>query len=304
VKCKVCKGPAVIRLRSHNLALCESCFLDFFYRQVSRTIKRYRLFDKGDKILVGVSGGKDSLALLDALITMGYNAVGVFIDLEMGYHSVESKEKVEKIAKERDYPVIIRSISDYLGVSLPVAAQEVKRPVCSLCGMIKRYILNRIAMDEGFSVLATGHNLDDECARLLGNILDWRVDFLARQDPLLDEEEGLVRKVKPLARTSERELTAYCIIRGIDYVQGRCPYANKPTSYFYKGIMFQIERKMPGTKLRFYQGFVEFKREYLTACSNTEKQELTRCERCGYPTLSNVCNFCRVKERIEQRRDE
>ena len=92
-----------------------------------------------------------------------------------------------------------------------------------MCGLSKRYIFNREAHEGGYDVIATGHNLDDEAATLLGNTLRWNVDYIARQSPVLPAEPGFVKKVKPLHRLSELETAAYAFLRGIDYVVEECP---------------------------------------------------------------------------------
>ena len=71
---------------------------------------------------------------------------------------------------------------------------------CAACGTLKRHYFDRAARDGGFDVLATGHNLDDEAAVLLGNVLHWQTEYLGRQVPVLEERPGFPRKVKPLVR--------------------------------------------------------------------------------------------------------
>ena len=73
--------------------------------------------------------------------------------------------------------------------------------------------------------IATGHNLDDEAAVLLGNVLRWETGYLGRQFPVLPASDGFARKVKPLVRLGEREMAAYCVLSGIDYQVEECPMA-------------------------------------------------------------------------------
>src|SRR3954467_5119735 len=67
-KCRRCRGRAVIELRRHNAAFCKECFLHFFKEQTKRAIEHERMLEKTDRVLIAVSGGKDSLALWDVLI--------------------------------------------------------------------------------------------------------------------------------------------------------------------------------------------------------------------------------------------
>jgi len=96
--------------------------------------------------------------------------------------------------------------------------------------------MNRVARDGGYTVLATGHNLDDEAAVLFGNTLNWQTSYLQRQSPVLAAREGLVRKVKPLCRFYEREMAAYALVEGIEYIYDECPYAVGAKSILYTGL--------------------------------------------------------------------
>src|SRR5206468_178619 len=162
MKCRRCGARAEVQLRAHNTAFCRPCYLFFFRRQVERAIDAQRMLVAGERILVAVSGGKDSLALWDMLADLGHDTTGL-------------------------YPV-----------------------------------------------LATGHNLDDEAARLLGNVLRWQKDHLARQRPVLPPSHPkFVRKVKPLYLTSEYETAVYAFMRGIDYIVDECPNAAGATQLLY-----------------------------------------------------------------------
>ena len=108
---------------------------------------------------------------------------------------------------------------------MPTAARATRRVPCSACGLSKRHLFDAAAREGGYDVVATGHNLDDEAAVLLGNTLRWDIDYLARQLPVLPGGNGFPRKVKPLVRLTERETAAWCIVRGIDYQVEECPMA-------------------------------------------------------------------------------
>ena len=86
VRCRRCDENAAINMRQHKLALCARHFPEWFVEQTARTIHKYLMFTPADRILVAVSGGKDSLALWDVLLKLGYKADGLYIDL--GHRSV------------------------------------------------------------------------------------------------------------------------------------------------------------------------------------------------------------------------
>ena len=77
MKCRVCRAPAAIDIRRHNAAFCRDHFLHHCEEQVRRAIDTHRMFEPSDRVLVAVSGGKDSLALWDMLTHAGYRADGL-----------------------------------------------------------------------------------------------------------------------------------------------------------------------------------------------------------------------------------
>src|SRR5574340_755571 len=153
------------------------------------------------------------------------------------------------VEKEYGQPIPILSEISHRGQGKP----------CAVCGLAKRHIMNRVARDLGYNVLATGHNLDDEAAVLFGNTLTWEGGFLRRQGPVLPETPGLARKVKPLCRFYEREMAAYALLRGIQYIYEECPFAEGSTSIYHKDVLNKMENENPGTKLNFYLSFLESK---------------------------------------------
>ncbi|OLA97293.1 MAG: tRNA(Ile)-lysidine synthetase, partial [Candidatus Rokubacteria bacterium 13_2_20CM_69_15_2] len=241
MKCRKCGGTAVLELRRHNAAFCAPDFLDFFRNQVREAIRKYRMLEKDEHVLVAVSGGKDSLALWDVLLDEGYSTTGLYLDLGIFDYSIESRAKCETFAAARGVPLIVRSVAEEVGAPVPVIKDVTRRPPCSGCGLSKRYLMNRVALDHGIGVVATGHNLDDEAATLFGSITHWQTDALARQLPALPASHAkLARRVKPLYRLSERETAAYAFLRKIDYIVEECPFAKGATSIAHKEILSRM----------------------------------------------------------------
>lgn len=296
MKCKICGENAVIRLRAYNSALCAKDFISFLENRVLKTINKYRLIDDEDKLLVAVSGGKDSLSLWYILNRLGFNADGMYIDLGIEGYSDLSLKKVKKMSDMLRRPVFIFNLKETLGKGIDVISKKIKRTPCSACGMIKRYIMNRACLEKGYNVIVTGHNLDDEASALMGNILYWKEEYLLKKGISLKEEEGhLSRKIKPLFLCSEREMAAYAVLCGIDYIYDECPYSVGAKSLLYKEILNRLEDVSPGTKLQFLKGYLKFFKD-----TKTEKKDrdMKYCVNCSYPTASDKCNFCRIMERF------
>ncbi|HOG46037.1 MAG TPA: ATP-binding protein [Anaerolineae bacterium] len=298
MKCKLCGGTAVINMHQHRLSLCGEHFLQWVPVQVARAIKKYRMFGPDERILVAVSGGKDSLALWDILLGLGYHADGLHINLGVGNgYSAESQARAEAFAAARPGAALrVVDLAREYGAGIPELARMRRgRKACSLCGMVKRHIMNQAACSGGYDAIATGHNLDDEVAVLLQNTLRWSVSYLARQAPVLPGEPGLARKVKPLVRLRERETAAYALVRGIDYIYDECPHAEGATTLFYKEILSQLETRSRGTKEMFYLGLLDAREQQGAFRSDDEKVEMHPCARCGQPTTApGLCAFCRL----------
>jgi uncharacterized protein (TIGR00269 family) len=298
VKCRKCGGAAALELRRHNAAFCAPDFIEFFRNQVREAIRRHRMLTRDEPVLVAVSGGKDSLALWDVLAEDGYRTTGLYLDLGIFDYSVESRAKCEAFAAARGLPLVIRRVADEVGAPVPVIKQVTRRPPCSGCGLSKRYLMNRAALEEGIPVVATGHNLDDEAATLFGSVLHWQTESLARQSPALaSSHPKLVRKVKPLYRLSERETAAYAFLRRIDYILEECPFAVGATSIAHKEALNRLEDASPGAKHNFLFGFLDKARP---AFERAEQVDLRECARCGQVTTGTLCAFCKLADQVKR----
>jgi len=151
--------------------------------------------------------------------------------------------------------------------------------------------------------MATGHNLDDEAARLLGNVLHWQNDYLDKQSPSLPASvEGFAKKVKPLYRLTERELAAYALLNRIDYIVEECPMAKGSKLLLYKEVLNRLETESPGTKQRFYWGFLEKQAKAQpvpTSMAEKDQATLRPCATCGQPTTAEICSYCKMMARAK-----
>jgi uncharacterized protein (TIGR00269 family) len=302
VKCTVCRGPAVIDIRRHNSNFCTEHFIDHCRRQVSRAIDDFEMIQPGDRVLVAVSGGKDSLALWELLIDLGHEVDGFVIGLGIGDYSARSTEHARRFAEQRSLRLLEVDLPSQFGFDIPSGSKAARRVPCSACGLSKRHLFDRAAIEGGYDVVATGHNLDDEAAVLLGNTLHWQTEYLGRQAPVLPARDGFPRKVKPLVRLSERETAAYCVVRSIDYIVEECPMAAGNRHLGYKAALDQLEAQSPGSKHSFYFGFLDRALSQFEPLAASERDALEACTSCGAPTTAGECAFCRLVDRAGGRR--
>jgi tRNA-5-methyluridine54 2-sulfurtransferase len=306
MRCQKCQERAVIGLPRHNAGFCKPCFNEFVHDQVAKAIKNERMFRPEDRILVAVSGGKDSLALWDILLKLNYHADGLYVDLGILSYSDRSRQKVERfagtVAMAKHATLHLHTVKDEEGAGIRELSELIHRPTCSTCGTLKRYQFNRAAIQHGYDVMATGHNLDDEAARLLGNVLHWQEEYLDKQSPTLPASvEGFAKKVKPLYRLTEREIAAYAVLNRIDYIVEECPMAKGSKLLLYKDVLNRLETESPGSKQAFYWGFLERQKKNSSAEPMATKDQavLHSCITCGQPTTAEVCSYCRMLARTK-----
>ena len=263
VKCSKCSGDAVVYLPYGNENLCRKHFVDSFEKRVRRTAREFRMIEKGDRIGVAVSGGKDSVSMLyllkDICDSMRVELVALSVDEGiMGY-----REGTLKVAKEncRRLGVEHRTLSfkKEMGITVDEIARRMDRMgTCSYCGVFRRWILNRTAREMGLTKLAVGHNLDDAAQTVLMNFLRNEPFRLARFGPRggIIEHELFVDRIKPLIRIPERESAVYSIIKGMDIKFGRCPYAHEAFRNSVRAFLNEMEGDFPGTKFRVFNSFM------------------------------------------------
>ena len=291
-KCTRCREYPNIRLASHHTILCSSCFLHYFRTAVQRAMKKFRI-KKDQPILIAVSGGKDSLALWAVLSELGYSVKGIHLNLGIGDFSGASVEAIEKFAADRQLTWSEYSVETALGFTLPEIRKRTRRAICSVCGTIKRQLINRLTINEGFLNLAMGHNLDDEAGRLLGNMVRHRTQYLEKQYPYLPSTHPrLPAKLKPLYRLEAHEIRTYCKLMHIAPLEMKCPFSRGATSHLFKEALSFLEHKMPGTK-----------RDFLFTYVNRRKPPQPEspyqvCRECGEPSYGNLCSVCNILGRV------
>ncbi|MCD6367561.1 MAG: adenine nucleotide alpha hydrolase family protein [Candidatus Aenigmarchaeota archaeon] len=279
-----------------------SDLLKSYKKKVFRTIKKYKLIVPGDKIYVALSGGKDSAAAcyvlsryvkekeIDCDLVAFHITLGDFIPKEV-------REIVKKQATLCEVPLKIFSVSDF-GIDMKKVSR-LKRPICSNCGLIKRYLMNKIPKDKGANKLCTGHNADDFIVfffkNLLGNHPEWTAKFL----PLLPGSDGMLSRIRPLFFVGGEEDREFCESLGIPYLKEMpCPYLSikrkmdKNRDKWFE-IVENISRINPNFREQMMLGIMNVAEKFSSNLSVPNK-----CKICGEPTSGEICSFCKLKEKI------
>jgi len=309
MKCSKCDNKAVIAIRYAGLYLCKEHLNEWLESRVQRTIEKYKMISRNDIVAVGVSGGKDSTTLLHVLYKlskkMGFEVIGLNIELgiDNGYeYSKKSTEIAKKNFEMLGIKYRIIKLKEEFGFSIDDTRNKSSRPVCSTCGIVKRYLLNKFAKEMGANVLATGHNLNDIAQFIMAGYINGDVSNLSKLSPVLPAEHGFVKKVKPLFLTPEKEIMTYAIVNNIPFIYDSCPYTFRRLG----GVMQtsirrsleELEEKVPGIMLRLVENFEEKIRPLISI--EREETELNFCKVCGMPTTKGreLCSFCAIRAKF------
>jgi uncharacterized protein (TIGR00269 family) len=244
-------------------------------------------------LLAAVSGGKDSLALWAVLQELGYEVKGLYLDLGIEDFSDASAGAVAEFARNRNLPWVRHHIKDITGYSIPEIKKRTRRKICSLCGLLKRQILNRMAVLEGYRHVVFGHNLDDEAGRMMGNLMRHRTQYFEKQYPYLPSDHPrMPAKAKPLYRVEAWEIRLYCAMEGITPVQLTCPLSKGATSHAFKDALDFLEKRMPGTKRDFLFTYLDHRKPPV------QNPNIGSCSKCGEPAFAELCSVCNLLEQL------
>ncbi|EPS37323.1 hypothetical protein H072_9003 [Dactylellina haptotyla CBS 200.50] len=176
--CAVCNTNRAQVIRPKNgQKLCSQCFLDAFEAEVHTTILENGIFsNRGERIAVGASGGKDSTVLAAVLKTLNerynYGVEFVLLSIDEGIHGYrdDSLETVKRNAVQYSMELCILGYDMLYGWTMDQVVEKVGRKGnCTYCGVFRRQALDRGARRLGISHILTGHNADDIAETILMN---------------------------------------------------------------------------------------------------------------------------------------
>jgi len=301
--CKNCQEKPVF-IQISNVKLCKSHFIRYFEKKVLYTIKKFNLIQKNDKIVTALSGGKDSTTILYILNelskkTRRFTISALLIDEGIRNYRDKTKEDAISFCSQYAIPLEIITYKKELGFTLDEMLKISKQKPCSICGVFRRYLLNKGARKLKANKLATGHNLDDEAQSILMNQFRRNNETSARLGPITGilDNKNFIRRIKPLYLLTEKETAIYAFLKNFPIQFTECPNAKQGYRNDVRNILNQMEAKYPGTKHSIVNTFLEnlsnLKEHY------SHQSSLSSCKKCGEPTSKEVCQACTLLEEIK-----
>jgi len=265
-------------------------FVTFFDKRVVETIKEFNMFPKKDKILVAASGGKDSTVLLFVLKKLGYNVEAITINAHIGCFSDESLENLKLFCTKEKIKLNEVSLRKEFGASLcyMISSMEEKgisKSSCSVCGTLRRYLLNKFAKKLKAKVILTGHNLDDEADGMFLALSMGNTKQIARLNPITTKG-NFVQRAKPLYFLFEEEVERYSKIHKFNVHYGWCPCSVKGTRRFFYELNLNPEKKFNLVENVLKQ-IPLLRKKY-------ENLEVKFCSVCEQPTSNDICQTCKI----------
>ena len=301
--CKRCREKPVIKLSNNNISLCKSCFIKYFERKVRKTVREYKLFNKGETVAVGVSGGKDSLAtlhVLNGIISEQRTTKLVGIAIDEGIHGYrdESLITAQKYCDKHNIPLHIYSFEDAFGYKLDEALKKLDVNSCSICGVFRRFLLNKAARNLKADKIATGHNLDDEAQSIVMNMFKNSVETSARLGPItgVKKDKKFIPRIKPLYFLSEKESMTYAFIKKLTDNFNECPYAKDSFRTEIRDMVNKFDKNYPSTKYAIVNSFLEILPSLKQKYKNTE---IKSCIYCNEPASNEICQACEYVKKLK-----
>ncbi len=297
--------PSYYTRRYSGESLCKACFQATTVEKVRRTISKYGMLRRGERVGVAVSGGKDSLSLLKILHELNGGSgqkselVALTVDEGVKGYRDEAIEHAQALCDELGVELVLVSYSELFGFSLDQALDwkdDRELSSCSMCGVFRRRAIDEAAVKAKVDVVATAHNLDDYVQTFMMNLLHGDVERLGWLDPSTFDDDFPVRRVKPFTEVYEEEIALYAYLSKIPFQSASCPYMHEGLRTEVRDYLNELEAKHPGMKNTLLKSSLSL----TSKLKQTKSKERMFCSRCGNVSSSEVCGVCRMRDLVAE----
>jgi cytoplasmic tRNA 2-thiolation protein 1 len=299
-QCSKCKKNNAIYFRQYSgELLCKKCFIKSVEYKAKKTLSKFSMIKHGDRVAVAVSGGKDSLTLLNILkkILSGVNPELIAITVDEGIEGYrdESLHIVKNFCSNLGVDSRVVSFRELFGLSMDKAMEvrpSKKISSCSICGTFRRRAIDLLAESCGANVIATGHNLDDYIQTFFINLFAGDIERIGWTYPEpVEYGSGGLKKIKPLMEIYEKELVLYAIHLNIPFQSEECPYKDESIRSAFRTHLNSLENIHPGIKYNAYNSILKIAKK-VKSTTNVINQERKQCLVCNRDCSNNVCSVC------------
>jgi len=302
MKCDFCENPVVYTRKYSGQKLCSECFSNSIVRKTAKTISKHKMINNGDLVAVGVSGGKDSLALLKIIHEMSkthnFKIEAITIDEGIPGYRNEALEIVKNFCSELEIKFRVFAYKDLFDLSLSEALElrdDEKSSSCSICGTLRRRALDHAAKEIGANVIATGHNLDDMLQTFLINMLSGDTNKIGWMDP--DNSGSSIRKIKPFCEIYESEIVFYAFTNNIPFQTEPCPHMNEGIRTEIREFINSLEKQHSGIKNNLYQSVIRVS----NIVKDSNYKEKVKCQNCGNECTGKLCSVCTTLHKLKEK---
>ncbi|KAG2205800.1 cytoplasmic tRNA 2-thiolation protein 1 [Mucor mucedo] len=301
--CVLCaKKRAVLKRPKTGQQICQECFFYVFETEIHHTIQDTSLFQRGERVAIGASGGKDSTVLAHIMKTLndrydyGLDLYLLSVDEGITGYRDDSLETVKRNQQQYDLPLKIVSYHDLYGWSMDEIVAEVGRKNnCTYCGVFRRQALDRGAVMLGVNHIVTGHNADDIAETILMNIFRGDIARLGRCTEIVTQGESNIRRSKPFKYTYEKEIVMYAYFKKLDYFSTECIYSPNAYRGHARTFLKDLEAIRPSAIVDIIHSGEAFEIK-----TGTKMPTQKTCERCGYMSSNLLCKACCLLEGLQR----
>jgi len=304
----------VIQRKVNSEFYCPECFVELIEDKIYQTVVHYKMLKLSDRIIVGLSGGKDSISLLYNIakikekIRNNEPIIALTIDEGIKDYRKNSIEDAKQYCQRYNIEHKIISFKEHVGKNLDEIlllkkGTDAERYTCNYCATIRRRLLNEGAKHLGGTVLALGHNLTDVTETFLMNVLHKRHQLIANQYLFKEEtkeaKKHFIKKVMPLMKIPEEEIFLYVNLKHLKYYPSHCPYREDDPILRKRVLDFILKIKtiLPEVEYNLFESFQQMSEKLYKTVSNEKFQE---CKICGYPSgKTQICTYCTLTESLK-----
>ncbi len=233
--------------------------IEFVKNKVARAVSDYKMIDDGDKVLVAVSGGKDSLVLLETLAIYrrykrkSYTLEAVHVDMDDVPYSID-RDFLNDFGKQLD--VKVNFLNHTAGLD-----NRGKKAACFVCSWSRRKALFQYAQEHGFQKLAFGHHLDDAVETLILNMAyHGNISSIPGKLKMFD---GLIYNIRPLILLTNKDTQEYAHIRHYPQLKQNCPFEDATKRSTARKLIESLEEIHPKARYNLFQSMTNIDEEYL-----------------------------------------